>query len=1508
MALEDFGLVALVLMLAVGTVIRQYAPRFTNLPYTVIMMIIGGLAGVIIQAQDHHETARSIRDWYNISPEVLFWAVIPVLVFESAFNMDTHIFIKLKWQILTLAGPGVVVAAVLTAAFCRYAFVEYDWDWPTSLMFGAITAATDPVAVVALLHELGVSERLGILIEGESLLNDGTAIVVFEVFYDALEENSCNPKMPEPGTVFVALLRLGFVGPILGGLCGWVASAWLGSMLNDTFSEITITIMACYGSYAMGDGVVGTSGVLTVVFCGMYLSRYGKGRISAKSEHAVKMFWGVFGHVANTVIFFITGLIMAVKVFGSKKHDLGKDCVRCSKDVEEAEEFFGEGGGEGEGSSLEEAINEAARRFLEAPEEAETPVDCHTFRNIDFWYLIALYLALHVVRAIVVLVSAPVLYKGAYGMTWQQLSIITYGGLRGAVGLTLALVINDTDGFESRLQNRVLFQIAGIAFLTLIINGTTARYVMHYLGLDRKSDAENEIFAHVTANVDRKLASEMIALRGDPYLGDADWHFVWRYLPVLTGDSYWYRLRDNFIQLSAAEHDDLAELSVRKRELREEEQQIDDDNEGSGLNRCLALIVRDAQDWLFESTASNKDSYPLPPLLKDVWYGYHKTFGNTAPLFIHMSEHRVVAPPSAADDDDDDGKGGLVQFYDKGKGGNNRLDRVADYSHAEIFRAVRGSALMQDQEHTQHHALGMSMASPDDDDDDLGNAVGAAPTRDNVGALHPAEIQPGHMNGGGGRDDPTAAGPTPRESKHVEVTASGLRLRAHYEADDLKLSHEEEGLLEEARSRCLWAVKANLQVAFAAGRISSAALRLLIENIDEMEDDAGSKLDGWEKLKLDRRTSTVLGLQDNKALVPAGLGIRNLIDGMVFRKTAFVFEVAYTYATALDNIEVEEITDDARLRKKLAAEIQNQQMAAKIVIADFQQTFPDVAWAVKTRVATGLMLVRQSELYEELAEHGHITEKECEEAGDAIDEMRQRLMSHPFAESPPSLEGRLGDIAFLAPLSPAERDALVNDPTICHAEVVFANTCLARQGRSSLEPRGDHQNRAGWFVVIRGSVLVSQSSVRGLLASTTTSNGAATGGKDYDEGPHVPPTASSDDVVLGPGSVCCLEEQLLGMPFAATYKTVSMVSVAFFDLEAMTSLASRNAAVRFSLWWSVALSALRGYEDFSKLPASELESLCRNTRFVEAPEEQRLQEIKSTSSFSRKKSLRRKSSKTSLLEKSPSTSNLQRPARTGVVTSQRPQQQGSYAAAAVAKDDELNLASSGGGFVETILSCAGGPYDPQSNTQSTITSEHHQQQQQPRSGRSTPTNPIYVTVADETKEQLTNSKLRFGEVQGYKPGAKLVGDGVDDEDDVDEDFKDNDLTFELQLPPNHSLLVLRGAAKTSDGRPGGPQGVRTEVARAISIVTIHPTSTSRVVKLGFGAKAFILNDDLLNTQGIDIHGDHAVILDDPALKDIHHTAQARKTLVAAGLLKDAAVAWVADDKHPAPRRRSLQKN
>ena len=204
-----------VVILVLGVLSRQYLGRALRLPYTVILMVLGALTGLLIENR-RNAFELNLKSWYDMTPQVILYCFVPILVFESAFMTDTHIFSRQKWQILTLAGPGVLVASILTGGFVKAVFTDYGWDWPTVLMFGAMMSATDPVAVVALLKELGVSERLGTLIEGESLLNDGTAIVVFDVFKHALEHKPCDAEMPSWQSVLRMLFRLGALGPVVG--------------------------------------------------------------------------------------------------------------------------------------------------------------------------------------------------------------------------------------------------------------------------------------------------------------------------------------------------------------------------------------------------------------------------------------------------------------------------------------------------------------------------------------------------------------------------------------------------------------------------------------------------------------------------------------------------------------------------------------------------------------------------------------------------------------------------------------------------------------------------------------------------------------------------------------------------------------------------------------------------------------------------------------------------------------------------------------------------------------------------------------------------------------------------------------------------------------------------------------------------------------------------------------------------------------------------------------------
>lgn len=135
--------------------------------------------------EDDHGEADTAGLWGKsfraaVEPELILFVLLPPLLFESAFGMDWEVFKKVSASSLILAGPGVVLSVALTGLTTKAIF--QDWDWSAAFMLGSILSATDPVAVVAVLHTLGAPKKLSHLIEGESLLNDGSAYVVFVIF------------------------------------------------------------------------------------------------------------------------------------------------------------------------------------------------------------------------------------------------------------------------------------------------------------------------------------------------------------------------------------------------------------------------------------------------------------------------------------------------------------------------------------------------------------------------------------------------------------------------------------------------------------------------------------------------------------------------------------------------------------------------------------------------------------------------------------------------------------------------------------------------------------------------------------------------------------------------------------------------------------------------------------------------------------------------------------------------------------------------------------------------------------------------------------------------------------------------------------------------------------------------------------------------------------------------------------------------------------------------------
>lgn len=193
--MEEYTFLAPLLLtiggLIIGAILKSLL-KHSRLPYTVGLFAIGIILGVMNRTgvfQSLPELHDAVSSVANINPDLILYLFLPILIFDAAYELNLHIFKKTLANATLLAAPGLIICMLLTGALMMgvATFIPgfESWTWAFALMFGALISATDPVAVVALLHELKTSKRFSTLVDAESLLNDGTGIVCFMLFFGA---------------------------------------------------------------------------------------------------------------------------------------------------------------------------------------------------------------------------------------------------------------------------------------------------------------------------------------------------------------------------------------------------------------------------------------------------------------------------------------------------------------------------------------------------------------------------------------------------------------------------------------------------------------------------------------------------------------------------------------------------------------------------------------------------------------------------------------------------------------------------------------------------------------------------------------------------------------------------------------------------------------------------------------------------------------------------------------------------------------------------------------------------------------------------------------------------------------------------------------------------------------------------------------------------------------------------------------------------------------------------
>jgi CPA1 family monovalent cation:H+ antiporter len=275
------------LLLLVAAVVAMMTRRL-RLPYSVGLVA----AGMALALLPHAPKIGFTKD-------LIFTALLPPLIFEAAFHLRWNELRRELALILTMASLGVALSGAVTAIGMHYLA---GWQWLSAVVFGALIAATDPVSVLASFREAGAQGRLRLLVEAESLFNDGTAAVAFGVAVTFAAGHEITAAAIA-GTLFASV-----GGALLCGAAVGCLALFLTGRTEDHLVELTFTTVAAYGSFLLADQFQ-FSGVIACIATGLIMGNWGAlGRLTDRGREAVQAFWEYAAFVANSLVFLLIGM------------------------------------------------------------------------------------------------------------------------------------------------------------------------------------------------------------------------------------------------------------------------------------------------------------------------------------------------------------------------------------------------------------------------------------------------------------------------------------------------------------------------------------------------------------------------------------------------------------------------------------------------------------------------------------------------------------------------------------------------------------------------------------------------------------------------------------------------------------------------------------------------------------------------------------------------------------------------------------------------------------------------------------------------------------------------------------------------------------------------------------------------------------------------------------------------------------------------------------------------
>ncbi|UUX92661.1 cation:proton antiporter [Methanoplanus endosymbiosus] len=424
---EIEGIIALILFLLIIAVVSGILFRRIKIPYTIGLFLIG--LGISTISSGISEIEQ-IFD-FVLSPEVILFLFLPPLVFEAAYHINKRLMARKIVPILVLAIPGLIFSTLIVGyiiGFMTPVPIVY------AMLFGALISATDPVSVIGLFRNMGAPAGLTTILEGESLFNDASAIVTFNIVLGIIAAGTFNISTIIYGAEGIIWSFSG--GIITGIISGFLIGGLIALSEKSAVVSSVISVVTAYASYLIAESVFHASGIIAVVTAGLIVGRFTSVWLKSEDSKEISEFQYFSAYLVNSLIFLLMGITTANLLVNSQ-------------------------------------IDRELLILIPAG-------------------IIAVFIS----RAAVIYIFSGImnLFKGEDYIPLKYQHALFWGGLRGAVAIALALSISEDMPFK----DEIVIMAVGVVLFTIIVDGITTKPLAKKLGLDRPSNlAVYEYFSTV---------------------------------------------------------------------------------------------------------------------------------------------------------------------------------------------------------------------------------------------------------------------------------------------------------------------------------------------------------------------------------------------------------------------------------------------------------------------------------------------------------------------------------------------------------------------------------------------------------------------------------------------------------------------------------------------------------------------------------------------------------------------------------------------------------------------------------------------------------------------------------------------------------------------------------------------------------------------------------------------------------------------------------------------------